>query len=91
MFSLELAHFRGKQAFFHILWDGISALNTGSPFMLPLLMYGGGFATLCLQDQISGVIFLRKVYKSMATRKKRPLNIPQTVLLKLLISKVVLK
>ena len=34
-------------------------------------MYDGGSATLSLQDQISGVIFLQKVYKSLATRKKR--------------------
>ena len=34
-------------------------------------VYDGGSATLSLQDQISGVIFLRKVYKSLATRKKR--------------------
>ena len=46
-------------------------------------MYDGGSATLSLQDQISGVIFLRKVYKSLATRKwvtVRPLNSPSKVI-----------
>ena len=54
------------------------ALISGSHFMLPLLdqcvwwmICHSKFALQTLQDQISRVIFLRKVYKSLATRKKR--------------------
>ena len=55
-------------------WEGRPERWTLAPILCChcwISVYDGGSATLSLQDQISGVIFLQKVYKSLATRKKR--------------------